>query len=145
MGVVVNFVLIEFSGHANHEAQPFFIVFLAEHGSHSGVRGVGVAVIWLVSVREGEHNVAEKAFLEIFESTLLCGSPVPNPFSSQGGKRGGDSSELRKELLVEATETEEGRDVLRILGYRLIRNCLKFFGYRPDSLASHDEAYKLGF
>ena len=47
--------------------------------------------------------------------------------------------------MVEATETEEGRDLLRILGYRPIRNCLKFFGYRSDSLASHDETHKLDF
>ena len=47
--------------------------------------------------------------------------------------------------MVEATETEEGTDVLRILGYRPIRNCLTFFGYRSDSIASHDEAHTLDF
>ena len=127
MDGVVDFVLIEFSGHANHEAQPFFVVFLAEHGSHSGVRGVGVEDVGLVSVRKGEYDVAEEVLLEVFESTLLCGSPVPHPFSSQGGEWGGNSSELRKELMVEATETEEGTDVLRILRYRPIRNSLWFF------------------
>ena len=30
--------------------------------------------------------------------------------------------------MVEATETEDGTDVLRIIGYRPIRNCLKFSG-----------------
>ena len=89
--------------------------------------------------------MAEKALLEIFESTLFCGSPVPHPFFSQGREWGGDNSELWKELMVEATETEEGTDVLRIPGYRPIRNCLKLFGYRSDSLASHDEPYKLDF
>ena len=47
--------------------------------------------------------------------------------------------------MVETTETEEGGYVLRILGYRPIRNCLTFFGYRSDSLASHDDAHELDF
>ena len=89
--------------------------------------------------------MAEETLLEIFESFLFYGSPVPNPFSSQGGKRGGNGGELRKELMVEATETEEGTDVLRILGYRPIRNCLELFGYWSDYLASHNETYKLYF
>ena len=89
--------------------------------------------------------MAEKALLDISENTLFYGSPVPHQFSSQGGEWGGDSSELREELMVEATETEEGTDVLRILGYRPIRNCLKLFRYRSETLASHDEPYKLDF
>ena len=56
---------------------------------------------------------------------------------------GGDGGELREELVIEATETEEGADVLRIFGYRPVRNSLKFFGYRSDSFASHDKAHKL--
>ena len=81
MDWVVDFVLVDLSGHANHEAQPFCVVLLTEHGFNSGVRGVGVEDVGLVSVREGEHDVAEEAFLEVFESPLFCGSPVPYYFS----------------------------------------------------------------
>ena len=54
MDVVVDFVFVELSGHTNHETESFFVVLLTEHGSHSGVRGVGVEDVRLVSVREGE-------------------------------------------------------------------------------------------
>ena len=74
-GVVV-FVFIEFSGH----------VLLAEHGSHSGVRSVGVEDVGLVPVRECEYDVAEETLLEVFEGPLLHRSPVPNPFPGQGCK-----------------------------------------------------------
>ena len=52
---------------------------------------------------------------------------------------------MREELVIEATETEKRAYVLRIFGYWPVRNGLKFFGYRSDSLASHDEAHKLDF
>ena len=35
--LVVNLVLVEFSRHANDEAQSFLVIFLTEHGSHSSV------------------------------------------------------------------------------------------------------------
>ena len=107
MHLVVNFVLVEFSRHTNHEAQPFLVVLLTEHSSLSSVRSIGVQDIWFVSVREGKYNVAEEALFQFFKRSLLYGSPVPNLFSSQGSEWGSDSGELREELVVEATETEK--------------------------------------
>ena len=71
--------------------------------------------------------------------------PTANYASRLGCEGGGDGGELREELVIEATETEEGAYVLRIFGYRPVRNSLKFFGYRSDSLASHDETHELDF
>ena len=104
---VVKFVLVEIPRHTNHEAQPFLVVFLTEHSSHSSVRTIGVQDIWFVSVRESEYYMAKETLFQFFEGSLLCGSPVSNPFTRQGGKWGGDSGELRKELMVETTETEK--------------------------------------
>ena len=78
---------------------------------------------------------------------MLAAPPLPTAkcVSRSRLRGGGDGGELRKKLVIKATETEEGAYVLRIFGYRPVRNSLKFFGYRSDSIASHNEAHKLDF
>ena len=83
---VVIFMLVEFSRHANHEAQHFLVVLLTEHSSHSSVRNIGVQDIWFVSVWESEYDVAKETLFQLFEGSLLYGSPLPNMFPSQGGE-----------------------------------------------------------
>ena len=104
---VVDVVLIELSGHTNYEAQQFNFVLLAEHGSHSGVRGVGVQDVGLVPGRECEDDVTYETFLQLLEGSLFRGSPVPDFLSVECGKRRSDGGELLEELVIETTKAEE--------------------------------------
>ena len=67
-------MLIELSGHTYYETQPFFVVLLTAHGSYSGVRGVGVQDVGLISVWKGEDDVSEEALFQLLEEALLRGS-----------------------------------------------------------------------
>ena len=75
---IVEFVLIELPGHTDEDAQQFLVVLLTEHGSFSGIRGVGVQDVRRFYVRECEDDVTQEALLQLLEGSLLCGSPVPD-------------------------------------------------------------------
>ena len=97
---IADLVLIELSGHTYYETQPFFVVLLTEHGSYSGVRGVGVQNLWLVPVLERKENVTHEALFQLLEVPLLCGSPVPDFLPGENGERRRDGSELCEELVI---------------------------------------------
>ena len=77
---VINLVLVQLSRHTNDEAQSFLVILLTEHSSHSGVRGVGVQDVGLVSVGKGDDDESKKAPFQLLEGALLRCSPVPYLF-----------------------------------------------------------------
>ena len=59
--------------------------------------------------------MTEKTLFKILEGLLLCCSTVPDSLPGYSGKLRSDGGELWEELVIEATNTEERANVLRIL------------------------------
>ena len=68
--------------------------------------------------------MSKKTLFQLPEGAVLRGSTVTDLLSCQGCEWGSDSGELWEELVIEATNTKEGTNVLRILGYRPVRDSM---------------------